>query len=260
MARNWTDEELYAAMYLYCMTPFGRLHKGNPDIVALAERMDRTPSSLAMKLVNLASLDRVHQDRGVIGLRGASRRDREVWERFANNWTTMAVESTRAFERYMGVEVLEDPLEAPIASDVVQPYSVPTGPTSALRQVSVRIGQRFFRKMLDISYEGRCCVSGCDVPSLLVASHIVRWADDVSLRLNPQNGLLLSAIHDRAFEGGLFTIDDDMKLDVSPAIRSSKNDFLRQSIGRYHGERLRLPSRFAPRTEFLRRHRERFAG
>jgi putative restriction endonuclease len=55
--RNWTREELILTINLYCKTPFGRLHKSNPDVVVLASLIDRTPSAVAWKLVNFASLD-----------------------------------------------------------------------------------------------------------------------------------------------------------------------------------------------------------
>ena len=76
MANVWREEELLAAMYLYTVLPFGRLHKGTPEIIQLASRLGRTPSSVGMKLSNFASLDPAHQARGVKGLSGASRADR----------------------------------------------------------------------------------------------------------------------------------------------------------------------------------------
>lgn len=66
--RGWSEQELLVAFAMYCQMPFGRLHKGNPIIVELAGRINRTPSSLAMKACNFASLDPEHQRRGVKGL------------------------------------------------------------------------------------------------------------------------------------------------------------------------------------------------
>ncbi|MDB5384736.1 MAG: endonuclease [Planctomycetaceae bacterium] len=63
-SRKWTRDELLLAMNLYCQLPFGKLHQHNPEIIQLAAALDRTPSSIAMKLVNLASLDPLHQQRG----------------------------------------------------------------------------------------------------------------------------------------------------------------------------------------------------
>ena len=54
---NWTSEQLKLAFAFYCETSFGKLHSKNPQIVELAKLIARTPSALAMKLVNFASLD-----------------------------------------------------------------------------------------------------------------------------------------------------------------------------------------------------------
>jgi putative restriction endonuclease len=55
---KWTREHELIALNLYGKLPFGQFDKGNPVIIEVASRMGRTPSSLAMKLSNLASLDR----------------------------------------------------------------------------------------------------------------------------------------------------------------------------------------------------------
>ena len=49
---RWTRDQLKLAFHLYCQLPFGRLHARNPEVVALARLLARTPSALAMKLVN----------------------------------------------------------------------------------------------------------------------------------------------------------------------------------------------------------------
>ena len=46
----WTREHFLIALNLYCKLPFGKLHKGNKLIIEVAQKMGRTPSSLAMKL------------------------------------------------------------------------------------------------------------------------------------------------------------------------------------------------------------------
>ena len=70
----WSRDELLVAFALYCQIPFGRLHKGNPEIVRIAEAIGRTPSALAMKLVNIAGLDPAITSTGRVGLPNASRR------------------------------------------------------------------------------------------------------------------------------------------------------------------------------------------
>jgi hypothetical protein len=56
-SKKWTPEQLKLAFFLYCQLPFGKLHSRNPEIVKLARIIGRTPSAVAMKLVNFASLD-----------------------------------------------------------------------------------------------------------------------------------------------------------------------------------------------------------
>jgi len=67
MSKNlWTELELLEVLKLYCRTPFGRLHRGNPDIITLAVQLGRTPSAIALKAVNFANLDDHVRQAGVI--------------------------------------------------------------------------------------------------------------------------------------------------------------------------------------------------
>ena len=72
-----------------------------------------------------------------------------------------------------------------------------------LRLAKARINQDFFRKMVLDNYGNRCCLTGIPIPQVLRASHIVSWAEDPSNRLNPANGLCLSATYDAAFDAHL---------------------------------------------------------
>ena len=62
-----------------------------------------------------------------------------------------------------------------------------------------RSGQDFFRRMIVASYDESCALSGIGDRRLLVASHIVRWADERARRLDPTNGICLNPLLDRAF-------------------------------------------------------------
>jgi hypothetical protein len=65
--RDWTRDELILAFNLYCKTPFGKIHIRNPDVIALATAIGRTPSAVSWKLANFARLDPPLQERKVSG-------------------------------------------------------------------------------------------------------------------------------------------------------------------------------------------------
>ena len=77
--RRWSREELLVVLNLYEKLRFGQFHSRQPVVVEVAEKMRRTPGSLAMKLSNLASLDPNLQARGIVGLQGVSNLDKAVW-------------------------------------------------------------------------------------------------------------------------------------------------------------------------------------
>jgi putative restriction endonuclease len=153
--REWIRDELVLAMNLYCRLPFGKFHSRNPEVIRLADAIGRTPSSVAMKLSNLASLDPAHQLRGVKGLSGASKADREIWAEFHADWERLAVESQMLSdemkdERGEGKTDEEEktawrepraPREVEVSEDVVY-----LGETELARSVRVRLAQRFFRR------------------------------------------------------------------------------------------------------------------
>ena len=74
-----------------------------------------------------------------------------------------------------------------------------------------RKGQDYFRRMILANYNCRCALTGIDIPQLLLASHIIPWKDKSHKkeRLNPENGICLSALYDKAFDKGLITFSPD---------------------------------------------------
>ncbi|MFN9133049.1 MAG: HNH endonuclease, partial [Phycisphaerales bacterium] len=63
--RAWNRDQLVRTLALYCQIPFGKMHSRNPAVVAVAGVIGRTPSAVALKLVNFASLDPELRGRGV---------------------------------------------------------------------------------------------------------------------------------------------------------------------------------------------------
>lgn len=89
--------------------------------------------------------------------------------------------------------------------------------TEAERTVIVRTAQAIFRRHLDAHWTGACAVTGLTDRALLRASHIKPWAAATAYeRVDPLNGLLLSALWDAAFDQGLVSFADDGRLLVSP--------------------------------------------
>lgn len=97
---NWTRPQLLLAFKLYCQIPYGKLHKSNPEIIEFGELIGRTPSALAMKLGNIASLDPEIILTGRKGLTGASISDKTMWEEIQNNWGLFAIEIQKAEESF----------------------------------------------------------------------------------------------------------------------------------------------------------------
>lgn len=249
-ARSWDRSELLAAFHLYCRTPFGRLHRRNPDVVALAQVLDRTPSAVAMKLCNFASLDPVQGERKVAGLRNASRADREIWEAFSADPEGVAVESYECIQRAGGLpsaDAFVDGTELVAAPEV----------TEALRETSVRLVQGFFRTAVLASYGAACAMCDVSAPELVNASHIVPWRVDRRRRADPRNGLALCVLHDRAFDRGLVGLDTALRIMVSPRLRATAGGTVCEvAFLDREGMSIRLPTRFAPDPGAVAYHRE----
>ena len=136
-------------------------------------------------------------------------------------------------------------------------WKIPTGPTESKATVKIRRGQQFFRQSILTAYGVRCCISGINVPRLLVASHIKPWGKFPDERLNPRNGLCLSSLHDAAFDNGLITLDEDLRVVLSNRLQKFfPQPALEQNFISYEGKPICLPQKLAePDADFLDYHR-----
>lgn len=250
-ANRWTKEQLKLAFNLYCQLPFGKLHSRNSEIIELAAIIGRTASAVAMKLVNFASLDPAITSTGRSGLGNASSLDREVWDEFHSDWERLAVECALLYEQLRARRTEPASNVEPDESFDLNDFSGET------RQVLTqqRIKQDFFRRAVLASYRGKCCMTGLSDSRLLVASHIVPWSKDKANRLNPSNGLCLSALHDKVFDQGLITLTDDFEIVVSEDLMRSKDAFVKAVILPLNGRPIDAPERFVPQPEFIVWHR-----
>lgn len=249
---NWTRAQTLAALHIYFQLKFGQLHARQPKIMQLAEWIGRSPGSVALKLVNLASLDPLIVASGRKGMSNVSALDRAIWGELQENWDNVAMEAVAEYERLAsqhGVVADEDLLEAPFLVE---------GETRSAT-VEVRVNQARFRRAVLASYNTTCCISGLRHEKLVIASHIVPWSEDACNRLNPHNGLCLSALHDKAFDQGLITVMPDLRVRVSAKLMAYEDDgFIRASLLEFDGKSILLPNRFRPSAEFLAHHNRRF--
>jgi putative restriction endonuclease len=125
-----------------------------------------------------------------------------------------------------------------------------------LREVKARVNQNFFRKMILATYETQCCVTGLNFRDVLRASHIVAWSDNEENRLNPANGLCLSATYDAAFDKHLISFDEDYRMIFSPLLKEYyTNEAFKTQFLVFRGKRISFPKRFCPDQAFLEKHR-----
>lgn len=246
--RNWNRDELILTLELYHQIPFNRFVKNNPDIIAFAHMLGRTPGAVAMKLGNLAALDTtLHQQKNVKGLSHGGKLDKEIWEEFENRHLALVQAATLVQQR----RHLQNTL---LHADMLREGH--NSPASSL----IRVGQAFFRNAVLCNYENRCCMTGIAIPTLLVASHIKPWkdSDDATEKANPQNGLCLNALHDKAFDQGLITVDNQYRIVVSSVLKKSKtlDETTKQWICAKESQPIQLPERGKPDKAFLEYHQD----
>lgn len=248
----WTREEATLAINLYCKIPFGKMHASNPQVIELAHLIGRTPASIARKLGNFASLDPKLRERGIKGLENVSKLDKQIWHEYMQNWDEEFIEAEKllAQKKKTTIEKLNN-IDLDNLKDVEG--------QERQRLVKVRLNQSLFRKIVLTNFNNQCCITGIDIPELIVASHILPWSADAGNRLNPKNGLALNTLHDKAFDCGLITVTADLTIKVSPRLYKGKEiESIQQNFIAYDGKPLIEPKKFSPDVEFLKVHNQRF--
>ena len=253
--RNWTRQETLMAFAFYLCPPLPRKNWGDSDaeIQLLAREIGRTESTFCFKIANLKACD---PNRTGLGFTNTAGMDRQVKSEYlANPYATM---SEAMWE-------LEE-TEIQISYDGAIEVSGPSRPDQLwqlglerVEQVRTRIHQDYFRSVLLANCGGACCLTGIVIPALLTASHIKPWsAATPSERLMSSNGLLLNALHDRAFDRGLITLDDRYRVVVSSHVpHTPTND---QWLYAFDGRKIALPGSDEstwPSLDFIHYHNDR---
>jgi putative restriction endonuclease len=240
--KDWTREEAILAFDLYCRIPFKKTKANNPQVIALALILQRTPASVARRLGNFGAFDPELAKRHIFGLSHTSKLDEAIWHEFNTDWSKLVVEADRLRLERTG-QSFYTTLEQTAATEF--------GPTERLTIGKQRIYQDFFRASVLAGYNEQCCICGLPHPEILTASHIVPWSAREETRVNPENGLCLCASHDRAFDRELITIGTDFSIMLCKRIKKSRDQASQSLFSAVEGKRISLPDRFTPRQEYL---------
>ncbi len=244
----WTKDELTLSLNLYLKLPFGKLHSGTPEIIHLAKIIGRTPGSVAMRLNNFANVDPYHKQRGIVGLSGGRKQVEPIWEEFINNKDELLFESERILAQREDISIEEKYLEVLKGTDHLKgEYKI--------REVKTRVNQNVFRQIVVANYCGKCAITGIDILDFLVASHILPWSKHEEERLNPENGICLSSLYDKAYDKGYIGINENFEILLSPTLRSKvKENYHVKYFASLIGTKITLPQKYYPKRDFLQYH------
>lgn len=187
------------------------------------------------------------------------------------NFCSSALRSLKQYVQYEQEVVAADGIVAQernprtISTKLIAHFDITKEGEDKISLTKQRKGQDYFRRMILANYGGRCALTGIDIPQLLLASHIIPWADKSHKkdRLNPCNGICLSALYDKAFDQGLITISpDDYRVVLSSVLRENETkEYFDKHFGIIIGKKLMMPSEYQPNREFLAYHRDKvFVG
>ena len=210
----------------------------------MARAIGRSPSALAMKLTNIASLDPAITQSLRTGLRNASANDRAMWREMEADWRRFAVETRLALE-----EVARDWLPTTQSSSTQwrNRLQLPGWGGSGPSKTTARMGHDFFREAVRSAHTTNAAASpACLSPRSSSPVTSSPGATTAANRANPRNGLLLSALHDKAFDRGILTITDDMTVRVSPKYTESTGNYFTSAIVNYEGSPISLPEIVRP--------------
>lgn len=224
------------------------MHKGNPEIIHLSSIIGRSADAVAIRLTNFASLDPYHQQRGVKGMTGGKKQCQPIWDEFINNRENLLFESERIYAEKEDTTIEKKYADILIGTEGMK------GETK-IREVKTRVNQNVFREIVISNYTCKCAISGIDIPDLLTASHIIPWSKNEAERLNPENGICLSALYDKAYDKGLIGIDQTFRVLLSPELKKkTKKEYFSNFFANIDGVKIILPKKYNPHKDFLQYH------
>lgn len=253
MATNnfWTRDEMILVLNLYLKIPFGKMHKGNPNVIKMARLIGRTPDAVAYRLVNYASYDPQLKQRQISGMSHGGKKCEEYWNEFVDDREKLLYESERILAQYEGTSI-----EKKYKKELKDTSSDLVGDTK-IRQVKIRVNQNVFRQIVLANYDYKCALTGIDIPELLVASHIIPWSENKEERLNPTNGICLSSLYDKAFDQGLISFNSSFKVLFSDRLSCNVGkEYFDKYFSPIQNKSLAETKKYAINPTFLEWHRD----
>ncbi len=253
---KWSREEFMLVMNLYSKLRYGQFNYRNIEIIKLSKLIGKTPGAVAFKLVHLSRQDPKHKDR-VKGLANPGKNAIEMYNDFTSNWDEMFYQSEVLLAKYQDKTIEELALNKNEIEEIEKDILIGKEGTDIQRLVKTRVNQSLFRSVVLNNYSSSCAVCSLNIQNLLVASHILKWSENQLNRLNPENGLCLCNIHDKAFELGYIGIKSDYTILISNEIHQIKEKETFVSLfGRHEKKSIILPDKFYPNPQFLESHLE----
>ena len=244
--RLWTREELILTLSVYYQLPFGRLNDTTPEVIELAQLIGRSTGTTAMRLCNYAACDPYIINSGRHGMVGGVNTCKPIWDEFYGHTEELF---------WQAQQIKADMMNMPIEKTL---QISPKDYTGKERQAVVRqrVNQSYFRAMVLNNYEMRCAVTGINISDMLVASHIIPWASNAETRLNPENGICLSALYDRAFDKGYITINPSTyQFVLSSALMEYQSEsYFEKHFKIIDNQKMIMPIEHIPNREFLDYH------
>lgn len=124
----------------------------------------------------------------------------------------------------------------PLVVEPFAPDSVADGRRYVQASIVQRQGQGEFRRTVMYAYGSACAVTGCEVPEVLEAAHIMPYLGDATNHV--QNGILLRADLHTLFDVGLLHFDMNWNVRLDDSLKAS-------AYWVFNGMPVRLPTKMA---------------
>lgn len=247
---RWSREELILTLSVYFQLPFGRLNRTTPEVKELAKLIGRTNNSAALRLVNFAACDPYIIGSGRHGMASGTGVCQPIWDEFVDDKERLFNEAQK-----IKAALLHKTIEETL--NITEKDCEGKEKTVIIKQ---RVNQNVFRAMVLSNYEEKCAITGISIPELLVAGHIIPWTDSTpQQKLDPENGVCLSALYDKAFDKGLITISpDNYSIILSSALLEYEGqEYFEKHFGNIGGKVIMMPIEHKPNRDYLAYHRDR---